>query len=129
MYVWYVFAIALTYFITPSEHRPHRLFDHHLQVNLGFQGSVTVRLDNIEAVHEAKSFELGAKVPDDIFVSLMRLDAPQFEICLQEPVQMQGSYGVKKMISKIVLRVDHASDFIAELEEQRVISARNEFYQ
>ncbi|UHA72711.1 hypothetical protein [Paenibacillus sp. 481] len=108
--------------------RPHRLTNGQLKVNLGFQGSITVEVDNIEAVNQAKPFELGEKIPDDIFVSFMRLDAPQLEICLKEPVQMQGSYGIKKMISKVVMRADNVNDFTAELEQMRDRYADTEAY-
>lgn len=95
---------------------PHLLGSDTLLIRLGFQSSISIQLDNIESFGGAKPVELGAKVPKDMYVAYMRLDEPQFEIRLKQPMQMLGSYGTKKDITSVVMRVDNPQKFEAELK-------------
>jgi len=109
---------AILYFIAcynAYRYLPHTLTAGRLLVRMGFQNRVEIALDNIEAITAAKQIGLGEQVPKDTYLAYIRLDAPQFELHLKKQVFVTGSFGTKKAVSSVVLRVDNPSEFEAEI--------------
>lgn len=103
---------------------PITLDENRLAIRLGFQSSIVIPLSSIESIGKAKELNPGEKASKDTYVAYMRVDSPQFEIRLKQPLPMRGSYGITKNIMAVVVRVDTPHEFSAELE--RLINQEQE---
>ncbi|WP_226682986.1 hypothetical protein [Sutcliffiella horikoshii] len=102
-------------FYKSTKHLPHMITQGKMIIRLGFQSSITLDIANIEQINRAKEIELGMKIPKSTYYSLLKLDSPHLEIVLKEPVEMRGSYGIKKMVDKVVFRVDDRDGILEEI--------------
>ncbi|WP_404430742.1 hypothetical protein [Sutcliffiella horikoshii] len=107
--------LYLVGFYNSAKYLPHLITQEKLIIRLGFQSSITLDIANIEQINRAKEIELGMKVPKDTYYSLLKLDTPHFEIILKEPVEMNGFYGIKEKVGKVVFRVDDRDAILEEI--------------
>ncbi|WP_010199665.1 hypothetical protein [Bacillus sp. m3-13] len=107
--------LYLVGFYNSTKHLPHMISGEKIIIRLGFQSSISLDIENIEQLNRAKEIELGMKIPKSTYYSLLKLDSPHFEIVLKEPVEMRGSYGMKKMVDKVVFRADDQDAILEEI--------------
>ena len=110
--------LYLVGFYNSVKYLPHMITQEKIIIRLGFQSSITINIGNIEQINRAKEIELGMKIPKTTYYSLLKLDSPHLEIVLKDPVEMRGSYGMKKKVDKVVFRAD---DWKAILEEINLV--------
>ncbi|MGD6874752.1 hypothetical protein ACQCU1_21565 [Sutcliffiella horikoshii] len=117
--------LYLVGFYNSTKHLPHMITQGEMIIRLGFQSSITIDIANIEQINRAKEIELGMKIPKSTYYSLLKLDSPHFEIVLKEPMQMRGSYGMKKMVDKVVFRADDRDAILEEINLVKTIDCRS----
>lgn len=116
---------ALLYMIGHNnsiKYLPHVIKKGKLIIRLGFQSSIEIDIKNIISIKHAKESELGAKIPKETYISLTKLDSPQFELTLKEPTLMRGSYGKNKYVNTVVFRADEPQKMIKEINSIRNLS-------
>ena len=91
--------------------RPVRLEAGVLRVRCGLRWSLDVPLGAVEAV-----YHVGTALPDD----RPALDAsvtarPQFALDLGRPLEAEGPYGLRKMVTRVALAVDEPERFLEAL--------------
>ena len=121
--------LYLVGFYNSAKHLPHMIKEEKIIIRLGFQSSITLDIANIERINRAKEIELGMKVPEDTYYSLLKLDTPHFEIILKDPVEMNGSYGIKKKVDKVVFRVDDRDGMLEVIKLVKTSDYRSRFNQ
>ena len=107
--------LYLVGFYNSAKYLPHLITQEKLIIRLGFQSSITLDIANIEQINRAKEIELGMKIPKSTYYSLLKLDTPHYELTLKEPVEMKGSYGIKKKVDKVVFRADDREAILEEI--------------
>ncbi|WP_404447682.1 hypothetical protein LG307_02510 [Sutcliffiella horikoshii] len=108
--------LYLVGFYNSAKHLPHMITQEKMIIRLGFQSNITIDIANIEQINRAKEIELGMKIPKTTYYSLLKLDTPHAEITLKEPVEMRGSYGMRKMVDKVVFRADDRDELLKEIK-------------
>lgn len=121
--------LYLVGFYNSVKYLPHMITEEKIIIRLGFQSSITLDIANIERINRAKEIELGMKVPEDTYYSLLKLDTPHFEIILKDPVEMNGSYGIKKKVDKVVFRVDDRDGMLEVIKLVKTSDYRSRFNQ
>lgn len=84
--------------------KPHRIKEGSLKIVLGFQYDAETELSNIMTVKKAT--DTGLSIPKDTCYALLKIDSPQVELTLKEPVLMKASYGRSKYVTTIIFRAD-----------------------
>ncbi|WP_404460595.1 hypothetical protein [Sutcliffiella horikoshii] len=107
--------LYLVGFYNSAKYLPHLITQEKLIIRLGFQSSITLDIANIKQINRAKEIELGMKIPKSTYYSLLKLDTPHYELTLKEPVEMKGSYGIKKKVDKVVFRADDREAILEEI--------------
>ncbi|WP_404349306.1 hypothetical protein LG311_02540 [Sutcliffiella horikoshii] len=107
--------LYLVGFYNSAKYLPHLITQEKLIIRLGFQSSITLYIANIKQINRAKEIELGIKIPKSTYYSLLKLDTPHYELTLKEPVEMKGSYGIKKKVDKVVFRADDREAILEEI--------------
>lgn len=103
---------------------PHTVHNGKLTIRLGFQSSMEMSIQNIHSIHRAREIDLGESIPNDTYYSLLKIDSPQYEITLQEPVEMRIFFR-KKKITKVVFRADHPTDMIEKVMQEKQLLQDN----
>jgi hypothetical protein len=117
---WIVLALniyGILYIIAlyqSSRHLPHLLSKETLNIRMGMQSAIAVSLEHIECIRKARQIDLIDKAEEGVYLSYMRFDTPQFEIVLKRPMQIKMLYGVQRMVSVIIFRVDEPHLFQRE---------------
>ncbi len=98
---------------------PHVIKQDKLIIRLGYQSSIELDIRNIESIINAKQGGIEDKLPKDTYYSLLKMDSPQYEIILKEPVLMKGSYGRKKQVNRVVFRSDQPTKMLDRINRIR----------
>ncbi|WP_127492594.1 hypothetical protein [Paenibacillus glycanilyticus] len=96
--------------------KPHRLKEGSLKIRLGFQYDAATELSNIMTVKKATDRGLG--IPKDTCYALLKIDSPQVELTLKEPVLMKASYGRSKYVTTIIFRADEPGRMMEEIKSK-----------
>ncbi|WP_335872651.1 hypothetical protein [Bacillus sp. 2205SS5-2] len=99
---------------------PHLIKQDSLIIRLGFQSSIVVDLADIESIKPSKEYDIFEKTTEKTYYSLLKIDSPQYEIALKEPVVMKGSYGKKTLVNSVVFRADHPKDLLDSIEDAQM---------
>ncbi|WP_430787352.1 hypothetical protein VBD025_16225 [Virgibacillus flavescens] len=91
---------------------PHYIHKDKLVIRLGFQSSVEIDIANIENVARANESEFGVRMPKTTYYALLKIDTPDYEISLKEPVVMKSSYGKSHSVDTVVFRADEPGRMI-----------------
>lgn len=117
--------LYLVGFYNSAKYLPHIIREEKLIIRLGFQSSITLDIANIEQIARAKEMEFGMKIPKSTYYSLLKLDTPHYELILKEPVEMQGSYGIKKKVDTVVFRADDRDAILEEISLVKTVCCRD----
>ncbi|MDX8047282.1 hypothetical protein SH601_15030 [Gracilibacillus sp. S3-1-1] len=104
---------------------PHVIERDSLTIRLGYQSSIQVDIDNVESIITAKQNDLFEKTTKNTYYSLLKIDSPQYEIVLKEPVHTKGSYGKTSLIHSVVFRADQPQEFLEEIKRRQKFDAKS----
>lgn len=95
---------------------PHRIRDNNLTICLGFQYGVETDISNINAMKKAT--DTGLSIPKDTCYAMLKIDSPQVELALKEPVLMKAAYGRNKYVKTIIFRADEPRLLMEEIKSK-----------
>ncbi|GAB2536715.1 hypothetical protein GCM10026983_05020 [Gracilibacillus alcaliphilus] len=106
-------------FYNSVRYLPHKLEQDALLIRLGYQSSITVAVDNIESIKHAKAGDLFEKEVKHTYDSLLKIDSPQYEIFLKQPVQVKGFFGKQRLVNSVVFRADQPEKLLESIRERQ----------
>lgn len=65
------------------------------------------------------NIEFGAKAPKDTYISLLKINTPQYELFLKESTPMKGSYGKRRYANSVVFRADEPNKLMEDIQSKR----------
>lgn len=92
--------------------RPIRITTAHLQIRLGVRWEADIPHRNVAHVDLLRS-PIGKPTGDTLVVAL--LGQPNLRVKLEEPVEVMGMYGVRRIVRNLWLRVDEPTELCAAL--------------
>ena len=104
---------------------PISIEDNHMVIRVGFQSSLSVDFENIEALKPVgANYEEKAKKEKKTTynATVLRTNLPQFEVTLKKQVPQSGLFGVDRKISTVYIMVDDPSGF-AQAVNSRMIES------
>ncbi|WP_336775518.1 hypothetical protein [Paenibacillus sp. MMO-58] len=96
--------------------KPHLIKDDILMIYLGFQYYIKTEISNINSMK--KAVDTGLSIPKDTCHAMLRIDPPQVELALKEPVLMKASYGRSKYVKTIIFRADEPGRMMEEIKSK-----------
>ncbi|PEU19239.1 MULTISPECIES: hypothetical protein [unclassified Bacillus (in: firmicutes)] len=97
--------------------------DNRMVIRVGFQSSLIVDFENIEAFEPAGANydEKAKKEKKTTYTAIvLRTNQPQFEVTLKNPVPQIGLFGMEKLISTVYIMVDNPRDFAKAVNSKMI---------
>ncbi|MFD2171522.1 hypothetical protein [Tumebacillus lipolyticus] len=98
------------------KHSPILVSEEVLYLRIGFTSHAVIDKQNIASVQRIP-FSYEEKRDKQAFYAVLFFEEPQLEIKLHQPAIVHGPFGMRTVVSRVLLKVDDSARFLRALEE------------